>query len=578
MVARFNGAVVTLGWLRLLAGSLILTFIWLELRYGLLPRLWTVPLLALVGLVGYHGTVRHLRERAIRSVGFYQKAFGRLEGRWADTTDHYLPNDPVSHANSHDLDIFGPHSLFDFISIARTDVGRRVLAAWFSAPANPVEILRRQQAVDELRNNIDLREDLAVLGEAMEETIRSDQLQNWCSASTKLNAKSARIVGPILVLVTQASIAGWLLQITSLWLAILAVSVQIGFAIIYRSRVRALTSTSDQAIKHLQSLGVVLARIERIEFKSHKLLDLRRALRTDDDYASTQIVWLALLLERMNSRRNVFFAPIGMLLLWTTQIAFGIESWRRRYGASVDSWLNTVGELEALSSLAGYAYENPCDVFPEIEEGGPWFEAERLRHPLIAHQKAIPNDVFMNRDLQLLVVTGSNMSGKSTLLRTVGVNTVLAMAGAPVRATRMRLSVLSVGTSIKIMDSLQSGTSRFYAELQKIRDIIRLTKLPIPVLFLIDEIFQGTNSHDRLAGAEIIVRHMLGKEAIGIVTTHDLSLTEIVDRDWCKTAANFYFQDDLIDGHLSFDYCLRPGIVQKSNALELMRMIGVIFR
>jgi DNA mismatch repair ATPase MutS len=234
-----------------------------------------------------------------------------------------------------------------------------------------------------------------------------------------------------------------------------------------------------------------------------------------------------------------------------------------------------VGELEALSSLAGHSYERPQDPFPELAEGGACFEGEGLGHPLIPESRNVRTDLRLSDErLRVLIVSGSNMSGKSTLLRTLGTNTVLALAGATVRARRLRLSPLQVGASIRIQDSLQAGASRFYAEITRLRQIVGLTAEPPPVLFLLDEILHGTNSHDRRIGAEGVVRGLIERGAIGLVTTHDLTLARIAD-ELAPQAANVHFEDHLEGGKMSFDYQLRPGIVQRSNALELMRSVGL---
>jgi DNA mismatch repair ATPase MutS len=238
-------------------------------------------------------------------------------------------------------------------------------------------------------------------------------------------------------------------------------------------------------------------------------------------------------------------------------------------------WLDAVGEIEALSSIAAYRFEHPGDVFPEFEEGSaPIFDAEALGHPLLPEATAVRNDVRIGGDVRVLVVSGSNMSGKSTLLRTVGVNAVLAQAGAPVRARRLRLTPLTVGASIRIQDSLHAGVSRFYAEVTRLGAIMRRASQPPPLLFLIDELLHGTNSHDRRIGAEAIVRGLVDRGAIGLVTTHDLALAHVADALGPR-GANVHFRDVLEDGQMRFDYIMRPGVVDHSNALQLMRSVGL---
>ncbi|MBI2149640.1 MAG: hypothetical protein HYU27_03420 [Acidobacteria bacterium] len=230
--------------------------------------------------------------------------------------------------------------------------------------------------------------------------------------------------------------------------------------------------------------------------------------------------------------------------------------------------------MEALCALAGYAFEHPGDPFPELIEGPILLEADEVRHPLIPASECVPNSLKLGGDLRLLVVSGSNMSGKSTLLRTVGINVVLAQAGAPVRARRLRLSPLAIGATLRVQDSLHGHTSRFYSEIRRLHEIMELTQGPLPVLFLLDEILHGTNSHDRAIGAEAVVRGLADRGAIGLVTTHDLALAKVADA-LAPRAANVHFRDHLDNGRMIFDYRLHPGIVEKSNALELMRAIGL---
>ncbi|HEX8128166.1 MAG TPA: hypothetical protein VF527_03625, partial [Pyrinomonadaceae bacterium] len=262
------------------------------------------------------------------------------------------------------------------------------------------------------------------------------------------------------------------------------------------------------------------------------------------------------------------------VLLWPLQFAIAIERWRQSSGTAVARWLAAVGELEALGSLAGYSYEHPDDPFPELLEGEARFEGEALGHPLIPEARSVRTDLRLSDDLRVLIVSGSNMSGKSTLLRTLGTNTVLALAGAPVRARALSLSPLQVGASIRVQDSLQAGASRFYAEITRLRQIVELTEGALPVLFLLDEILHGTNSHDRRIGAEGVVRGLIERRAIGLITTHDLALARIAE-ELAPRAANVHFEDHLEGGKMTFDYLLRPGTVQRSNALELMRSVGL---
>jgi DNA mismatch repair ATPase MutS len=333
-------------------------------------------------------------------------------------------------------------------------------------------------------------------------------------------------------------------------------------------------SAVEEAAHELGLLSEVLVRMECEQFKSPLLAGLRTSLDSGGEPPSRQLARLKRLVENLDSRDNVIVRVLEPFILWTPHLALNVEDWREHSGAAVRRWLHAAGEMEALCSLASHAFEHPADTFPEFVEQGPWIEAVAIGHPLLPDDKVVRNDIALGGDLRVIVVSGSNMSGKSTMLRTLGVNAVLAQAGAPVRAQRLRLSPLSVGASIRLTDSLQGGVSRFYAEILRLRQILDETSGSLPVLFLIDEFLNGTNSHDRRIGAAALVRGLVKRGAIGLITTHDLALADIAD-ELGVSAANVHFEDQIEEGKISFDYHMRPGVVRKSNAIELMRQVGL---
>ena len=342
------------------------------------------------------------------------------------------------------------------------------------------------------------------------------------------------------------------------------VLINLGIMYHYRRDVERFVGGLEQPAQDLALFSSVLARIEREQFTSPLLKRWREELDTDSDPASRRITRLNRLVELVDSRDNFFVKLLEPVVLWTPQLMFAVEAWRAKSGAYIPRWVAASGEIEALASLAGYAFEHPGDPFPEFVAGEPLFDAVGLAHPMLA--AGMPNDVRLDATQPLLLVSGSNMSGKSTLLRAVGVNTVLALAGAPVRAGSLRIAGLNPGASIRVTDSLQEGNSQFYAEILRIRQIL---DLPRPTLFLLDELLHGTNSHDRKIGAEGIVKALLARGAIGLVTTHDLALADI------SGARNVHFEDRIEGGKILFDYRLREGVVEHSNALDLMRAVGL---
>jgi hypothetical protein len=532
-----------------------------------------LPACGFIALMAWHGRVLEQLQRFRRAVEFYERGCARLDERWEGTGAQGHPFEDPSHPYARDLDLFGKGSLFELLSGARTRGGEQKLASWLKLPASMGEVRSRQQAVDELRSNLGLREDLAVAGEDVESGVDPDPLLEWGQSAALLESLPVRIASTSIALLAVSSLALWIGTGQHVWF-FLVILLEMLFVYRWRHAVRKAVRGAEMAGRGLELLSLVLARIERESFKTDRLKALRLALDREGLPPSRLIASLNSLIVLLNSQRNMLFAPVAFIVLWEMHLAFLVEDWRRHNGRAIAGWLEAVAEMEALSSLAGYAYEHPKDPFPELQDGSPCFEGWGLAHPLIPESRCVRNDVRLGDEVRVLVLSGSNMSGKSTLLRTVGINAVLALAGAPVRAHRLKIAPLSLGASIRIVDSLQEGTSRFYAEITRLRKIVALADGPRPLLFLLDELLHGTNSHDRRIGAEAVIQGLVRRGAIGLLTTHDLALAHIVDV-CAPHAANVHFEDHIENGHIAFDYRLRPGIVSKSNALELMRSIGL---
>jgi hypothetical protein len=538
------------------------------------PFWLAVPVILFVVLVVRHRQVKEARQRAERAAVFYERGLARLDHRWmgkGETGTRFLDE---QHPNAADLDLFGPSSLFELLCTARTRKGEDTLAAWLLAPAPPEEIRERQAAVAELRPRLDLREEFALLGADVPAGIDLAGLAAWGSASPILRNGWARITAAVLPVITWAALARWWIVGEGGLAFLVALAIQGAFALWLVRPVQRVVRPIESKEHDLTLFAGLLARLEREQFTSPPLRLLQEKLATSGVPPSRHIAQLSRLADWLDAEHNQLFALFAPLLLWTTQMAFAIEAWRATAGSAIVCWLDAVGRFEALCALAAYAYENPVDPFPEIVPEGPIFAGEGLGHPLMPVDQCVRNDLSLGGDLRLLVVSGSNMSGKSTLLRTVGVNAVLAFAGAPVRARRLRLSPLVVGATLRIQDSLQAGRSRFYTEITRIRQLLDLAKKSPPLLFLLDEFLQGTNSHDRRLGAEAVLRTLVDGGAIGLITTHDLALAGIADR-WAPRAANVHFEEQFVDRSLTFDYKMRPGVVTTSNALGLMRAIGI---
>jgi hypothetical protein len=540
---------------------------------------WTaVPVAAFIALVWWQSRVERDAEYLRRAVRFHERGIARLENRWQGTGesgDRFL--DP-HHPYAIDLDLFGRAGLFELLSTARTRGGESRLAAWLKSPSTLDELRARHQAVDELRPLLDLREQIAILGDDFRAGVHPEQLTRWAGEPALPFPAWMRVLALAFSMMAFAAIVWWVAtEFVDLdaRLALLAIgSIEGLFALSIRARILPIVHAVEDPAHDLDLLSQILAAVEKQRFQSPHLAALRAAIDVDEhgsSRASHRIHRLHRWMELLDSRDNAFVRVFGPLLLWTTQLAMGIEAWRAENGPRVAGWLDAVSELEALSSLANYAWEHPADPFPGFTSGEPAFDGVGLGHPLLAEDRCVRNSVKLADPLRLLIVSGSNMSGKSTLLRTVGVNTVLALAGAPVRADRLSLSRLSLGASIRTVDSLEEGHSRFMAEILRLKQVL---ELPPPTLFLLDELLHGTNSHDRALGSEGLIRALLARGAVGLVTTHDLSLARVAD-DLAPAAANVHFEDRLEGGGLVFDYRMRPGVVARSNALDLMRAVGL---
>lgn len=554
---------------------------WFVCRPGLLSWWWLVgPALLFVGLVVVHEQLRRRLRLAERSVAFYDRGLARLEDRWTGSGEAGLDFLEEGHPYAADLDLFGPGSVFELLCTARTRGGEHTLAAWLQTPAQPQEIQARQTAVEELRPKLDLREELVLRGADVRAGIDPDLFVKIAGQANEGRRaglsylSQARVLAAVLATGSVGCLLGWQLAYFGALPFLIAAGLAGAYALGLRAQIKRAVAGIERLLHDLSVLADILACLENQQFSSPRLRTLQNRLESGVRPPSRQIAQLRRLIALLESRKNQFFAPLAALLLWTTQVGLAIEAWRRTSGQAIAAWLTVVGEFEALSALASYAYEHPADPFPEIVPTGPRLEGTRLGHPLLPEASCVRNDVRLGDSLRVLVVSGSNMSGKSTLLRTVGTNTVLALAGAPVRARSLRLSPLMPGATLRIQDSLQAGSSRFYAEIMRLSQIMDLTRADVPVLFLLDELLHGTNSHDRRSGAEALVRGLLKRNAIGLVTTHDLALAEVANT-LTPRVANVCFEDSFENGQLRFDYRIRPGVVTKSNALALMRSVGL---
>ncbi len=537
----------------------------------------------LLGVLGFalaariHGRVLARLAVTRRALAFYERGLARLQDRWSELPPPEVRVDTSASLYAGDLDLFGAGSLFALLCEARTSVGEDTLARWLLQPAAVPAILERQAAVADLRTRLPLREAVAATRGPALAVLDPEQLAQWGEAAARPLPSVLRWIAPVLVALTLA--AGWRYAVTrSPVLLVLLLLVDAALTFRLKRHFAALFAGAERAGRALQTAVGLLQQMEAQTFAAPRLQALQAQLQpapgTGHSTASGALARLGSLSQWMDGRSNYVVRILDTPLLYSLQLALAVERWRARFGPRIRPWLAALGEFEALLSLAAFSYEHPEHAFPELVEGPPVLQARGLGHPLLPAAQCVRNDLSLRERERVLLVSGSNMSGKSTLLRSVGINAVLAQAGGPVCAHALRLAPLTVAASIQVNDSLQAGRSRFYAEILRLRSIVEAARTHPPVLFLLDELLAGTNSSDRVTGAEGLLRALLQAGALGLLSTHDLSLAAL-GGDAEQLIHNVHFEDTFANGELSFDYTLREGTVERSNGLALMRMIGL---
>ena len=560
--------------------ALIGGIVWAGLGHWAWAALGLVAL-GFVVLVVVHARVHDATERAKAGLHFHSRGLARLGLEWdalpADSLRFRSPDHPFVN----DLDVFGRASLMQLVDATETRFGEERLAGWLASPSQDAawaDVLReRQGAVRDLKDRVPFRERLATVG-ALLGTEKPDPrpFLAWAEGpSPVLASPLLRVVSiglPVLALGAVAWGSAMGLP-RGAWLVVVAIELVV--AALTRKTTHHVTHVVSSREQSLASYAEMFAAIEAEPLEVPLLARFKERLRATGAHVTLEMRRLGRIVAFVDARNNeVFRFFIAPLLLWDLNCAISLEAWRARAGRNVRGWFEVLGELEALASIAGFAFDRPDHTWPELVDT-PRFLATALGHPLIGPSGRVCNDVSLDGPGTALVVTGSNMSGKSTLLRSMGVNAVLALAGAPVCAHKLVLGPITVATSMRVVDSLGEGVSRFYAELQKLKRVVDLCRARPGVFFLLDEILHGTNSRERLIGARAIVRELLAKGALGAVSTHDLGIGDLSTELPLKVK-NVHFEEQVAaDDRMTFDYKLREGIVQSSNALRLMKIVGI---
>lgn len=540
----------------------------------------TAGFFALIFLIGvvYHNKIIKSKRYISALYKTNDISMKRLEDEWKKFEDTGAEFKDEDHPFSQDLDIFGAASLFQWINTANTNIGRKKLKEILTEQCSNIsEIRKRQEAVTELSQKRWWRQKLAVEGMMISgKTSGDEDLFIWADErNVRYKNRSFVLMARFMPVITiSVLISAHILGLIPGFVFNILAIVQFGMLVLGGKKRNKILETVYRQKNTIKLNAKVIRLIEETSFKSSYLIELKKKLvNRDNDNASKQIKSLERIVDSIANRNNALFFPINILLLWDYQSMIALERWKEKSGEYIRTWIETIGMMEALSSLAVIKHDYRNWTMPEITEKRSVFRAEDMGHPLLTNRQ-VSNDLMIEQPTKTLLITGSNMSGKSTFLRTAAINLVLAYAGAPVCASSFRCSVMRVYTCMRISDNLEKSISSFYAELLRIRDIIHASKGKEQIFYLLDEIFKGTNSQDRHTGAKLVIKNLNHHGAVGLVSTHDLELGEL-EKESEGRVKNYHFQEHYKDNLIYFDYKLRPGVSTTRNALYLMKMVGI---
>ncbi len=526
-------------------------------------------------LIRYHNRLRARRDHLLTLTLVNENELKRLDFQLAEF-DQGASFQTRQHPYGNDLDIFGEHSLFQLVNRSATQSGKAALAQWLLRPSSKSELLERQPAVQELTQLTDWRQTFQAHGlqhTASEENLST--LLSWMNEPPALPRRglyTALCYGLALLSVTAIA----LYFTTALPGVAVILLLAINGVILWTTAEVALAThrKTTQSVAALRAYQQMFISVENQSFTSELLQHVQQQLHHQEAPASRQISQLRYILDNFDARANLFYHIFNVVLLLDVFWLLRADRWKQRVQGDVAQWFEGISRVEALSSIASFAFANPTFVFPTIADQRFRLHAQGMGHCLIPPAQRVSNDFTTQDRGTITIITGSNMSGKSTFLRTVGVNVVLALAGAPVCAKEFEVSVLQVFTSMRTQDSLEENVSSFYAELRRLRQLLDILKAPeIPVLFMLDEILKGTNSQDRHHGAASLIKQLSNLEATGFVSTHDLELGKL--EETLPRVKNYSFTSTIEQDEIHFDYRLREGVCKSFNASKLMAKMGI---
>lgn len=553
---------------------LVVILAYILYRNGYTVFMWLLPVgggVIFLGLIQRHQAIKEKMALTDALLTINQQGISRINGEWFRFSDTGEDLSPEDHGYAKDLDIFGENSVYQYLSTAETYLGRARLAELLTDGVGAVEQLNsRQAAAKELATMIDWRQKLQAQAGLVPRRQAPDGMIKWVTNKnnffgnplTRVLVYGLPLLTLLQIVLARFGIIGWLVPI-------LLLTVQFGMSLYSALRFGRYVSLAGRFKQDLQMYYRLFELVEQTNFTSRLCCELQQAF---GESACRETKRLARILECLDIRYSILYIVINTFTLWDYVALLALEKWKKRAGHRLKAWLSAVAEFETLASFATVSFENPDYAYPKFTQPSDGVHALDMGHPLIVPSERVTNGLSLTGPGTVLVITGSNMSGKSTYLRTIGVNLVLAYSGGPVCATKFGCPLVTLLCSIRVEDSLNKRISSFYAELMRVGLIVRQSRHK-SVLFLVDEIFSGTNSRDRHLGAKTVISVLSNNRAMGLITTHDLELGQLASNN--NQIFNYHFREYYRDGELVFDYKLRPGVSATTNALYLMKMVGI---
>lgn len=580
LLKKQNAAISFISLLRFLifaSGLSFTIFFYIKTTYYLSLSALIATFIVFIFLATKHNKIKYNKIRCSILCTINENSIKRVNNTWKDFNDNGEDFSDENHNYSKDLDIFGENSLFQWINTCVTYLGRQKLKHALLKPMYSIEeIYKRQEAIKELARAIGWRQRFqaeAILSE--NKNHNPENLFGWVEDKNEFFLKSwvITIIRILPIITLSLLVSSFIFENISYKVFLLAIVLHIILLAIGYKEISKSLDTVHQYKDTILVYNKLLMHIEKKSFSSEYLKKLKETLINKEGItASSQIKILVNLVNLISDRKNMYYMPINILLLWDYQCLINLQRFKKSSGPFLKIWLDVIGEMEALNSLSTIAYEHSDWALPKFQVGPPIFKAENLGHPLLGNNR-VYNNINIEKEQNIILITGSNMSGKSTLLRTTGINLVLAYAGAPVCGKSFSCSIMDIYTCMRTSDNLEKNISSFYAELLRIKTLVSATENKAPIFFLLDEIFKGTNSIDRHTGATVLVTKLSTENALGFVSTHDLELGDIENKN--KKVKNYHLKEYYKDDKLYFDYKLRTGVSTTRNALYLMKMAGL---